>query len=498
MSKFVQRRGIVSINESAVPLAALVLCLISVFMVSMRIVGYGFHPVDDALRHVAKVVSGKGWSEILLLRPEITMDSHPGWHWILELFLRFTSGTPDDMLVFSVVALFLLVNMIPAFFFNRPEAWVLSLTVMVLVSFGPLFRTLYGRPFILSMFAVVVFCFTWKWVQEGSKTWLSVGLYCLVLTLSTFIHGAWYLFLLPLAALALARRWRALLFMTGATATGVCLGALLTGKPLMFLHQMTFHALEAFGQHDVVRQLVTEFRPFDGAPFVMMAVAMLLLWHLGRGAWDAKLIDNPVFYLGVMGWMLGFVAGRFWTDWGWVGITVWCALVIEQILQTAFPPASLRRLLMAALACLAFFLALSNDRDSRWTGTGLTPWPEMSNPEQRPWLPEESGILYNDSMFLFYNVFYRNPHGPWRYALGFEPIWMPKEDLTAYRRIQLSPTKPESYRAWIEKMTKKDRIMLIRTSKPDIPGVEWHEVVPTVWSGRLPLPSRHPNADAKQ
>jgi hypothetical protein len=110
----------------------------------------------------------------------------------------------------------------------------------------------------------------------------------------------------------------------------------------------------------------------------------------------------------------------------------------------------------------------------------------MENPVHRFWLPEDGGILYNDSMFLFYEIFYLNPYGPWRYMLGFEPIWMRADDLEIYRHIQLTRCKNESYAPWVKKMNPEDRMILTRTAKPQIEGLVWHEVTPTVWSGKLP------------
>lgn len=117
----------------------------------------------------------------------------------------------------------------------------------------------------------------------------------------------------------------------------------------------------------------------------------------------------------------------------------------------------------------------------------MAEWPKMENDEQVSWLPEDGGILYSDNMMVFYNIFYNNPHGPWRYILGFEPIWMPKEDLEIYRNIQLSDGKAESFTPWIKKMTEKDRMILIRTKEPKTDELEWHETTPTVWSGRVKI-----------
>jgi hypothetical protein len=463
----------------------LILCLATLLIASLRIIGQGFQPSDDALRHVSKVVSGKEWSEILLIRPEITMDSHPGWHVILNGFQKFVQAQPDDLLVFSVVFLLLLFAFTPIFYFRRPEAWIVALLIMVLFSFGSLYRIFYGRPFIFSMFVIVLFCFLWNRIRDKKWPWIELIGYALAAALSTWIHGTWYLLILPLAALFLARQWRVFSLMSLATGVGVVVGAALTGRPVAFLYQMVFHAIEAFNTHVLQSQLVTEFQPFDGAPIMIVVVVLVLLWQRTRGERILNSLDNPVFYLAVIGWCMGFVAVRFWSDWGWPTMTVWLALELQTIFEKEIKPFTLKRLSFVAAACLVLFLALTNDIGSRWTSKLGVSWPKMSESDHRPWLPDEGGILYNDDMGLFYNVFFKNPNGPWRYALGFEPIWMPKEDLAVYRRIQLSPNNVESYAPWVEKMTEKDRMMLIRRSQPKIQGLEWHEVVPTVWSGRL-------------
>jgi len=480
------KQSLFDLKRRYVPLLILLMSLLTLVFACMWILAQGFEPSDDALRHVAKVVSGKTWPEILLVRPEITMDSHPGWHAILFVFWKLFSASSESLLMFSVFFLFMLFAIIPVFLFRRPEAWVLALLVMVLFSFGVFYRTLYGRPFIFSMFVVVLFCFLWEKLKNGRILSFEVGIYTLAVALATWIHGAWYLMALPLFALAFARQWRPLWLIGVATIVGIFLGALFTGKPFVFLYQMVFHAVEAFSSHTSQRQLVTEFMPFDGAPFVLLLVFGFLLWRRASGKWETKCIDNPVFYLGALGWGMGFIATRFWTDWGWPAISVWMALELERFLEKHLDAFSFKRVGIVIAVCLVFFVAFTNDRDSRWTKKLGTPWPDMTKAEQRPWLPDDGGILYNDSMYVFYNVFYHNPHGNWRYALGFEPVWMPKEDLKIYRNIQLSPNSSKSFKPWIDKMTKKDRLMLIRNQKPDIPGLEWHEVVRTVWSGRLP------------
>jgi hypothetical protein len=462
----------------------LLVCLGTLLITCLCVIGQGFVPIDDALRHVAKVVSGKSWAEILVIRPEIIMDSHPGWHTILSDFQTLTKCDKIVLLNFSVIFFFLAVTLPLVFYFRRGEAWIAALVSSTVFFFGSIYRLFYGRPYMTSMALVLLFCFVWDKIRDKNKPWPELIALSAITALATWIHGAWYLFMLPLFALVLARQWRVFLFISGAMFLGVVCGAMLTGSPLVFLHQMVFHALEAFGNSDFQRQLVSEFQPFSGEALVFFLVGGFLLWRKARGEWDIRVVDNPIFYLVVIGWIMGFFAGRFWTDWAWPALVFWIALEIQDVLEKYVDSSSWKRLMIAGTFCLVLLLAVNSDYNSRWSG-GVSKWPEMENKEHRPWLPDDGGIVYNDNMFLFYQVFYNNPHAPWRYALGFEPIWMTADNLKIYRRIQLTRYKDESYLPWVKKMTVKDRMILLRNGKPQIEGLEWHEVTPTVWSGKL-------------
>jgi hypothetical protein len=65
-------RAIRAINSGLSRLARIVL-LVSIVLIPLRILGRGFLPPDDALRHAAKAVSGREWSEILVLRPGVAL-----------------------------------------------------------------------------------------------------------------------------------------------------------------------------------------------------------------------------------------------------------------------------------------------------------------------------------------------------------------------------------------------------------------------------------------
>lgn len=462
----------------------LLLCLGTLLFACLRIIGQGFFPRDDALRHVAMVISEKAWSQILIIRPDIIMDSHPGWHTILSYFHNITKCDKTVLLNFSVIFLFLAFSLPPVFYFRRGEAWIASLALSSIFFFGPFYRLFYGRPYISSMVMILLFCFLWERIRDKKKPWPELIILSVITALATWIHGTWYLFTLPLLALVMARQWRTFWLISVSISLGVICGALLTGSPLIFLHQMIFHALEAFGKNDFQRQLVSEFQPFSGEVMVFFLVGGLLLWRKVRGEWDNRVVDNPVFYLMCIGWMMGFFASRFWTDWAWPALAFWVALEIQAVLEQYTDGFSMKRMILACFFCLALLLAVTNDRDSRWSGE-VSKWPNIENKEHRPWLPDDGGIVYNDNMFLFYQVFFNNPQAPWRYVLGFEPIWMTADNLKNFRHIQLTRGKDESYIPWVKKMTAKDRMLLIRNGKPQIEGLEWHEVTPTVWSGKL-------------
>ncbi len=462
----------------------LLMCLAALLFTCLRVLSHGYFPLDDALRHVSFVMSGKSWADILVVRPEITMDSHPGWHAILAFFQGITGSDKAALINFSVIFLFLSFSIPAIFYFRRGEAWIAALALSSIFFFGSIYRIFYGRPFIVSMIVILLFCFLWEKIRDKKNPWPELIAFTLLAALATWIHGTWYLYTLPLLALVIARQWRVFVLMFGAIAAGILGGAIITGSPLAFLHQMLFHALEAFGKNDFQRQLVTEFQPFSGEFIVFFLVGGLLFWRWARNQWNSNVVDNPIFYIIVVGWIMGFIAGRFWSDWAWPALAFWVAGEIQTLLEYYMGLFSWKRLALAAVFCLVLVLAVTNDRGSRWSGT-VSDWPDMENTEHRSWLPDEGGILYNDSMSLFYQLFYHNPQGPWRYTLGFEPVWMTQDNLKIYRHIQLTRSKNESYLPWVKKMTKKDRIMLIKNSRPDIEELEWNEVTPTIWSGKL-------------
>src|ERR1041385_5000675 len=63
-----------------VPLGAWVIVIMTVILIPSKIISYGYLPQDDALRHAAKAVSGKPWSEILVRSEEHTSELQSRLH----------------------------------------------------------------------------------------------------------------------------------------------------------------------------------------------------------------------------------------------------------------------------------------------------------------------------------------------------------------------------------------------------------------------------------
>jgi len=97
-------------------------------------------------------------------------------------------------------------------------------------------------------------------------------------------------------------------------------------------------------------------------------------------------------------------------------------------------------------------------------------------------LPEAGGILYFTDMSIFFAVYHRLPHAPFKYSTGFEPGIMPPEDLKVLRSLQATGAL-ETARPWIDKMTPKDRIFILGQKRPEWPGMEFSPMGPG-WMGK--------------
>lgn len=457
-------------------------------LIPLRIIGYGFLPGDDALRHAAKAVSGKDWSEILVLNPQFPFDHNPGWHWLLTLLHRTAGWGTDALVAFSVVGLALVFSLAPLMFFRRAEAWVAALLVSV-VAFPMLYvRMMFGRPYILSVTFLMLVLLGWREIKSGDRRIRRLLLTLAGMALVVWMHGVWYLFVLPVVAFALAGRKREAMELGGCWLGGAVLGGLLTGHAVGYLAQAVRIATSALGGDVNLQMLAYEFHPTEGEFASLAVIGLLMLWRSRRGwRWEQAWRD-PIFILVVMGWVLGLKVGRFWYDWGLPSLVVWVALGLQEELEARVAFDSFRRMVLAGLAAVALFFGMTSDVHERWTSALHVEYLTADNAELQGWLPDPGGIIYSTDMGIFYQTFFKNPQAPWRYILGYEPTFMPAEDLQILRRIQWNLGESKAFEPWVAKMRTEDRLVLRGAvyQRPNVAGLEWKYAVGNTWIGRKP------------
>ena len=473
-----------------------VFALVVIAASALRVLAAGFLPYDDALRHAAKAVSGRPWSEILFLRPEIALDSNPGWHTFLGALHRWLGLGAVDLVLVSMVLMFIVFSLGPILVLRRPESWVLALVLLNVLDPGCFVRFLSGRPFLVSSAIVPVVLLLWPRLEEP-RPFRMLLLFAGLGTLSCWVHGSYYLLALPVLALAAAGRWVAALRLATAFAGGIVLGALLTGHPIGHLWQMLLHGYLSIGMAHVPEALVSEFQPFDGRPAAMLAFFILLAWRAFGRREPAPPWTDPAVVMTVACWALGYVATRFWTDWSVPALLTLMAVEIQHALETAGKAHPRLPLTALASSALLFILGVGADVSQRWSlEQSRRAFLSRENPTHAPWLPDPGGIVYSAEMGVFYTIFFRNPDAPWRYVLGFEPAIMRPEDYAVFVDVRRTRGATESYLPWLQRMRPQDRLYVTRRSNdpPPIPGLDWFQPVYSIWAGRLP---RAPGAPAQ-
>ena len=422
--------------------------------------------------------------------------SSDGTGWLEKIHLR-TDCDAESLVVFSVVALFVLIGWSVLPWLKWPEAWLMTLMAAMIASDVPQ-RFLLGRPFILSAAALMVILFLWQ--KHGSsppKGWMLL-LATALFAVCTFVHGVWYLWVLLLAAFFLAGQFRWAIALGFCWAVGIFIGSALTGHPFEYPVQALKLAVLAVGMHDTTRTMATELQPFGGDVLAVAILGGLLVLRQLAKLNAIPLAKNPAFWLVCFGWVLAFKIGRFWEDWGWPALMVLMTCDLQLLLQARVAADSFKRLGLAFGLAIATFLVITNDAGSRWTYNLTQQYlTTAEHPgELNGWMPEKGGILYSADMTLFYQTFFKNPHGDWRYMLGFEPTWMPAEDFAVYHKVLWNFGDAKAYDPWVEKMRPEDRLVIRggRGAPPGIPQLEWNYGVSGIWIGRLPRKNAPPPA----
>ena len=454
--------------------------------IPFKIISEGFTPEDDALRHVAKAISGRSWQEILLMRPEIRIDQHSGWHAILGFLHNAFGWEQDALLVFACSSLAILFLLAGLPWVRYPELWLAALlTVLSFCIWVP--RLMIGRPLLVSAAVVVTLLFLWT--RSGRMPpWCRLGISLILFTTAAWIHGSWYLFLLLIAPFFLAGEWRASLNLAACWMAGTLIAGCLTGNPWGYVTDQVLHLRFTLAGSLPTSLLVGEFQPGDGEPEAVVVVIGVLFIRLASGKSLPDLLKMPAFLMVVICWGLAFKNGRIWHDWGMPALLVWIIQVIEPIWCDRLVKSFSRRFAIGIFLAGVFYLSITSNLRSRWSSQSEFAKLVQARFENAPdWLPAPGGIVYNPNMLVFYELFHAFPDRDWRYTLGFEIGLMRKENLDVYVEMR----KSGDLRAlipWIERMRPADRLIMHMESPrpPPLPMLRWRSFGSNLWVGRLP------------
>ena len=283
--------------------------------------------------------------------------------------------------------------------------------------------------------------------------------------------------------LALSGRGREALRMAAALAAGVLLGACLTGHPWGYLAGHIGHLRATLGQTTDPRDLVMELNPGRQSLWPLALVLAAGGCALARTR-SLRLLREPALLLGLLTWFLGYArVWRFYMDFSFPLLALWMAWALDEALE-GLP----WRWAQALAACAILLAGTLPDRHGRWSVNGARGGLDARSPAQASLLPDPGGILYSNSMYVFYQTFYLNPEGRWRYILAYEPGMMRGEDLAVYQALMRGEDPGKAVLPWVARMTPRDRMILdVRTSRqPSVPGLVWAHAGGGRWSGRLP------------
>lgn len=461
------------------------LVILTILLVPLLIVATGFLPLDDSLRHAAKAVDGRPWSQILVLRDGLMRDPNAAWHGLLRAVHLATGCGPETLVVGSMVLLCGLVLAAPLAWMRAPEAWI-GAWVLALVADAPWTRMMLGRPFLVNMACLLALMALWSRPRPGSA-WRNGGT-VLLFALAALLHGSWYLpAVIPLAFLLAGQRREAAV-LAACWVAGSVLAGCLTGHPVEFLLGEFIHMLHALQDTSATGVLVPELRPSGGAGLLALAFLGAVALSLLRDRRPERLLADPLFVLAVVCWVFGLKFRRFWSDWGLPCALLWLAFEAEPHLIRLGARMPLRRLQLAAGVCLSFLLLASSDLNARWTANLRKTFLTQDVPGIGPWLPAPGGIFYAPGMDFFFETFFRNPGAPWRYMVGYEPSMMPPRDLNIFRQACTSPSPADAIEPWIRGLRPEDRLALRGSlgAPPGIRALEWFHVGGDLWIGRTP------------
>ncbi len=474
----------------------LIVIILMFLYIPFKIISYGWTPEDDALRHVAFSTINAKWSDIVVMDEKYDADHNAGWHTILKFLYNYCNFQKEDLMIFSVVSLFFLLNICGIIVSPLPISWCLSLLIILNTEPVFLFRTLLGRPYILSCAFTLLILRLWTINNlEDEKGLLKskyfiYSLTILLISLCIWIHGSWYLFLIIPFSLLLSGRFYDAFKLSLLIIISTFIGAFLSGDFYKFLYYHTFATFNIFNEQTYNWILVTEF--FSGMHTVNWSLFTAFIIWLSVYKCNYKLEElsnDSCFIMILLCWLLSIWVMRFWTDWGVIALLFWLSQKLSGVIKNIGCLKKTRvRYCLSIFIVVSLILCFTNDSKGKFTKSSINNSPiDFYNEETldrlKGWEPQEGGIIYSNNMCCFYQLFYEYPNAKWKYILGFESAIMPKEDLKIYRKIQVNGFE-EDFLPWVNKMTEKDRLILT-SELTAFPQLEWIRGSRKWWIGRL-------------
>ncbi len=495
MNDVAQPGGLPPKASSRIDLLILLIVLAALLLIPLLIMATGYTPLDDVMANAALAVSGKAWDDIMLLRQGVSLNMHnPGWDILLRGMFAVTGSGPCVLVGFAVagmMAVFLLSGLSSV---RRPEAWLSALLVGFIAEPDFLIRITLGRPFILTSAVLVLVLALWTTGPVIISRRVRYAVTILCVALSSWIHGSWYLFALPVLAFLLSGRLRDGIELGICCMAGTFLGGTLTGHPVVFILHHIRHFGLSFGM--LPRDfMVGEFKAYSLSPEIPIIMVAGLGW-LGMRNRTWRVFLDPAAVLMIAGLLMGLSVSRLWLDWGMPAMLFWLARLFDGEFAKRIPAGWLRLPLVAGLG-VVLVLACAVDSRHRWTerirllasvGTVET------DSSLAKGLPGKDGIIYSGSVYAFNLLFYRYPNESWRYAVGREPAIMRDEDFPVFVRILREGYNVTTVRPWVERMQVNDRLVIFLEGQPDLPILEWAYIGTGLWAGRLPQGKNGPSA----
>jgi hypothetical protein len=387
------------------------------FLISLKIISYGFMPGGAMRRHVAKAFTEKHYTEIVVLRPGYTVDHSPGWEWLLRSLHQKINWGADALVSFSIISMLVVVCM-PAALIAPPGGLAGRFIganagragtddpagTGTALSFDR--RYSHCRTLFLDKKPAGKTVLEQTYPDRSGNSRLGLDAWVLVFV------GPADRRLFPGTLVAGGRRVDGLL-----DCRRLRRGAV--NRPARGF--LTTNLLMA---SDVIREgvpqwiLVGEFQPSEGEFTTLVLLTIVFLW---RKDTNKDFLRWPLIWMIAIGWILGLRADRSWADWGIPAVLVWLAIQFEEIMKGWWSEVSFKRIAIAGLVAVPLLFQSTNDLGRRYTHNLEDTFLDASDSSLQGWLPEENGIFYSADMGFFYNTFFKIHRRAGVIASGLNP-----------------------------------------------------------------------------